>query len=87
MSVSTTSPLLLPNPIFRWYDSQTSDVVLHTGANYTPSPPPTVSRSYFVSVENSSGNPCETLKGHRKEIKVVVTPKVTPTIKIKVRTY
>ena len=81
----TASSLLFPTPVFRWYDSQTSDIILHTGQSYTPSPALVVSRSYFVSVEDLSGNPCENLKGHRKEIHVKVTPSVTPTIKIKAR--
>ena len=82
LSVSTNL-LRIPDPVYRWYDSQTSNIILFEGSNFTP-PSLTTSRSYFVSIHDSSGVFCENKKGNRKEIKVVVTPKTTPTIRIKV---
>jgi hypothetical protein len=37
------------NPVFRWYDSATSTVILHTGASFTTQNL-TATRSFFVSV-------------------------------------
>ena len=68
----TVSSTLVTNPRYRWYDTQNSTTVLHTGSSYTPSTPLTSSRSYFVSVDNVSGTVCENSSGNRKEIRVVV---------------
>ena len=69
LSASTTS---VPKPKFTWYDTQTSTIVLATGATFTPSPALTSSRSYFVSVQDTSGHYCENDTNKRREIKVIV---------------
>jgi hypothetical protein len=66
-----TSISHVPHPRHRWYDSQTSNVVLHEGSIFFP-PNLTMSRSYFVSVYDSTATVCENDTNHRKEIKVIV---------------
>jgi hypothetical protein len=66
-----TPTLLIPHPKHRWYDTQTSDYILHEGSIYFP-PSLTTSRSYFVSVYDSTGTVCENDTNKRKEIKVIV---------------
>jgi hypothetical protein len=70
--LSVLTPVLqVPHPRHRWYDSQTSNVILHEGSIYFP-PSLTASRSYFVSVYDSTATVCENDTNHRKEIKVIV---------------
>jgi len=69
--IVTTPTILVSNPKYRWYDTQTSDIILHEGAVYIPLPL-TVSRSYFVSVYDSTGIVCENDTNNRKEIIVIV---------------
>ena len=63
----------ITSPVYRWYSSQTSTSILHTGATYTPSP--TSTTTYYVSVSGSSH--CETATGSRRAVTVTVTPLAT----------
>ena len=69
LSVETS---FIPNPKFRWYDTQTDDNILYEGANYIPPQPLTIPRSYFVSVQNETIIVCENDTGNRKEIKIII---------------
>jgi hypothetical protein len=60
----------ITNPVFNWYDSQTSSIILFTGTTFTPSAGITVSQSYFVSV--SGDGFCENNAGDRAEFVVTV---------------
>jgi hypothetical protein len=59
---------------FKWYDSQTSDIVLGSDASYT-TPALSANKSYFVSVSGTSR--CENAKGERKEVVITVTQRAT----------
>ena len=63
---------LVSDPKFRWYDSQTSNIVLHEGDTFVPTPALLASRSYFVSVHDTTGIVCENDTNNRKEIVVTV---------------
>ena len=68
LSVQTA---LVPSPKFRWYDTQTSTAILHEGSTFVPNPLK-ASRSYFVSVHDTTGPLYENDINNRREIRVVV---------------
>jgi len=56
-------------PTFRWYSSQTSNTILHTGPSF-PAGTFTVSTSFYVS--GSDALHCENIEGDRREVKINV---------------
>jgi len=56
-------------PTFRWYGSQTSNTILHTGPNF-PAGTITANTSFYVS--GSDALHCENAAGDRREVKITV---------------
>ena len=71
----TASAPQVPNPIFRWYTSQTDPTPIHTGAELTV-PAITAATSYYVSVMGDGI--CENLINDRTETTVTVTDALIP---------
>ena len=71
----TASASGVANPVYRWYESQTSTTALYTGAVFT-TPTLTASRSYYVSVSGDAT--CENLINDRKGVSLTVAPALTP---------
>ena len=71
-----TPTSLVPHPGHKWYSTQNSTVPLHEGDTFH-TPLLTVSRSYFVSVYDSTGTVCENSTGNRKEINIIVYSPLT----------
>jgi hypothetical protein len=65
----------ITNPVYRWYNSQTTLIPLHTGAIYT-TPALTATTTYYVSVEGD--NYCENAMNDRKPVTVTVSGSLTP---------
>jgi uncharacterized protein (TIGR02145 family) len=65
----TATTSVVNTPEFKWYASQASITVLHTGATYTTTAL-TVDTAFYVSV--SGANRCENLEGTRLRVPVTV---------------
>ena len=72
-TATLTATSALSNPVIRWYESQTSATVLHTGATYITDPLST-DTAFYVSVSNAGH--CEIAAGDRAlaTVTVVSTP-------------
>ena len=68
VAILTATASDLENPTFKWYASQTSDAILHTGTVYT-TPILTENNTYYVSTEETPY--CENELGDRKEVEVL----------------
>jgi hypothetical protein len=70
----TASASSVTSPVFKWYSSQSTETVLHTGESY-PTSNVTANTTFYVSV--SGDNYSENAKNDRKAVTVTVKPYAT----------
>ena len=69
----------LTNPVYRWYDSQNTNVLLHTGSTYESFPGPYYEDVHYIRVTVESDELCEGVGGEGHDGKIIVRDNKAPT--------
>ena len=73
LTASQAPSYSIPGPEFRWYSASSGGTLLHTGTSFTPSPSPTVTTTYYVTLSGTNIR-----ESPRRAVTVTVTPVALP---------